>query len=346
MSFSFNDVYWFPWEPFQKSRLFTISAGSGVKIVYFRVMDNANNIADPVFNSINLDSTPPHSLSIFINKGATTTNSSVVDLHLLAFDEFSGISQMSFSFDGVDWGEWYPFMSSKLLALPGNDGEKTVYFRVRDHAGNIAEPVFAQISLNTTIPEPETTEPEKKGSSTFELWQLLLFIIILLIISFIALTGYFSKRLKRLEQQMLVPGAYTIKPGGIVTPMVAVGDLGAHQQAVQLAGTTGVGVAAQLGQSQAAPIPILAKSTQAAQVTTTPASASGTAAQAAAPGHELPRLPPASTVPPAPVQATESEPLPDGIGEPPKQPVEPKPDKDQTVDNAPKSLGPSGVSET
>ena len=59
---------------------------------------------------------------------------------------------MSFSIDGIGWSDWEPFNIYRLMVLPQGDAEKSVYFRVQDFVGNIAEPVFDTIILDTTPP--------------------------------------------------------------------------------------------------------------------------------------------------------------------------------------------------
>ena len=52
MAFSLNGQEWNSWVPFNYENLFTLSPNDGKKVVYFRVMDLAGNIATPVNASI------------------------------------------------------------------------------------------------------------------------------------------------------------------------------------------------------------------------------------------------------------------------------------------------------
>jgi len=67
-----------------------------------------------------------------------------------------GEIQMSFSMDSITWTSWEPFSRERKFTLPPDDGEKTVYLKVKDEAGNVAEPVFDSIvlliSLLRTVP--------------------------------------------------------------------------------------------------------------------------------------------------------------------------------------------------
>ena len=149
MSFSNNNLSWTDWEPFNKTRKYSLSLGDGIKIIYFKVKDKANNI-EYNFNSIILDTTPPHSLSISINNGTLVTNSNLVTLNLSALDDISGIYMMRFGLDGIYWFAWENYSTTKIFLLPEGDGEKTIYFSVMDNCYNIAESIFSSIILNTT----------------------------------------------------------------------------------------------------------------------------------------------------------------------------------------------------
>ncbi len=101
---------------------------------------------------VTVDTKPPYSLSILINDGARETQSLIVNLTLNATDNISGINQMALSNDGINWSAWETFSLTKSYTLPLGNGPKTVYFKVKDYAGNIAPPVSDTIILNVTYP--------------------------------------------------------------------------------------------------------------------------------------------------------------------------------------------------
>ncbi len=150
MSFSYDNIDWTNWEPYYDSILLELPLGDGEKEVYFKVMDVAGNIlSEPVFDTIILDTIAPTGLTIIINGGALEANSSIVILTLGATDATGELDQMSFSEDGVSWTPWEEFASEKKLSLSSGVGEKIVYFKVKDKAGNEAEPVIEKIQVNT-----------------------------------------------------------------------------------------------------------------------------------------------------------------------------------------------------
>jgi hypothetical protein len=114
-------------------------------LIRTRATDNAENLEHPGTGILfNYDDSPPEQLTIQINNGEEFTQKTDINLSLHAVDFGSGCAQMSFSIDDFGWSDWEPFTSTWSFSLPSNDGVKNVYFKVIDHAGNIAESVFEQ----------------------------------------------------------------------------------------------------------------------------------------------------------------------------------------------------------
>jgi hypothetical protein len=96
-----------------------------------------------------LDTTSPKAISILINNGANETENTLVTLSLSAYDESGEVDQITFSTDGETWTNWEDFQVIKEFILPEGDGEKSIYFKVKDKAGNIGEPISTSIKLQT-----------------------------------------------------------------------------------------------------------------------------------------------------------------------------------------------------
>jgi len=105
------------------------------------------------------DYSPPTSLSININSGASFTNAQSVTLTLNAQDAESGVRDMCFSNDGITYSPWEPYSTSKSWILSSGDGTKYVYFKVRDNAGHVSQPVYDTIVLDTSAPVPSEPSP-------------------------------------------------------------------------------------------------------------------------------------------------------------------------------------------
>ncbi len=207
MAFSTDKKTWPAWEEFNKGKLFNLSMGDGEKFVYFKASDLANNSAEPVFDSIILDTTSPVNLSISINDGASETNSTEVRLKLDAIDATSGLNQMSFSTDEKQWTTWENFSETKDFKLTQGDGLKTIYFRTMDRAGNVAESVSANITLNTKTPEiNDTTDPDSKKVVDLSGHAMVWIVILILIIVILAVIFFMNKK-KKQTIQYLPPSA-------------------------------------------------------------------------------------------------------------------------------------------
>ena len=122
-------------------------------IIRARASDIVGNIEHPGFGNIFMYDNKPPVISIIINNDEAYTRIADAELSLTSKDTGSGVSEMGFSNDGVSWSSWEPFNITRDFLLTRGDGEKVVYLRVRDCAGNIAKPVTDSIILDSTPPE-------------------------------------------------------------------------------------------------------------------------------------------------------------------------------------------------
>jgi hypothetical protein len=195
---------WSDWKDFNSTSFYTLTEGDGEKQVNYKVQDSAGNTADVVFDKIILDTTSPGGPSIEINDGAQKTDSTKVTLKINANDDTSGVYQISFSNDGLTWSDWENYTQTLLYTLPEGDGTKTIYFKVKDKAGNTAGPVSADIILDTT---PSKTEPEdqkvgeeKEAGMDMFVIGVILVIIIIIAIFFVVYTQR-KKNKQKLEEE-------------------------------------------------------------------------------------------------------------------------------------------------
>ena len=115
------------------------------------------------FNLI-LDTLAPSGLSLVINSGAQYTTSTDVELAINVSDSNTvGYQMKIWGIDGVtseDTASWETYNSTKTVTLPGGDGLKNVYIKVRDDVYNETSTASASITLNTAIPAVTITGPD------------------------------------------------------------------------------------------------------------------------------------------------------------------------------------------
>ncbi|MBM7867880.1 hypothetical protein GTO89_09680 [Heliobacterium gestii] len=88
--------------------------------------------------------------TIAINGGAESTGSPAVSLTLSATDpgpRGTGVQQMRFSDDGVNWTQWEAYATTRPYTLPGSGGLKWVYVQFKDGANNVSDTAAASITF-------------------------------------------------------------------------------------------------------------------------------------------------------------------------------------------------------
>jgi hypothetical protein len=220
MSYSKDGNVWSDWEPFKSTAIFYLDYSDGTKKVYYRVMDKAGNIGLPASDTIIMDATPPQSLSILINNGANETNATKVKLIVNAFDNTSGLNQMAFRTDNMPWSDWETFAHTKTFTFEAGEGEKTVYFKVTDRAGNEALPVYSKIILKTDSGKPngpgvkppgETGEGREASDQGGQTSMIIIAVVIVVVIIVLLLFMWMQTKKKKTREAAEVPA---IPPDG------------------------------------------------------------------------------------------------------------------------------------
>lgn len=132
----------------------TVSNGSHTLLAFAQDSLGAQGIVQITVTVSNAAPNQPPNITAFsINGGAAYANSTNVTLNITATDD-SGVAQMQFSNDNSNWSAWQTYATTASWTLPGSDGSKTVYAKVRDNGSPALESGVAQatITLDTTPP--------------------------------------------------------------------------------------------------------------------------------------------------------------------------------------------------
>ncbi len=151
---------WEPYSPFKSYKLVDVLGPDGrpvdgTRTVYVKFRDATLLESGAYPDTIVLDTTPPTG-TVEVNGGSDCTDNPTVNVAFSATDNYQGSLQMSWAVDTLNgiiiWTLFGPVQSSVTTSLGSTDGEKYVYVRYRDGAGNMTHEQ-ARIVLDTTPPE-------------------------------------------------------------------------------------------------------------------------------------------------------------------------------------------------
>ncbi|WP_414853743.1 Ig-like domain-containing protein [Brevibacillus sp. IT-7CA2] len=127
---------WSEWKSFVTPVTWTLTTGEGTKTVFMELRDGTGTVLQAQ-DSIVLDMTPPAG-TIEINNGNVATSSEKVELTIQGSDA-NGPVELMLSNDNNFTGSWIPVPVNNKLEwnLASGDGQKTVYAKFRDGAGNL-----------------------------------------------------------------------------------------------------------------------------------------------------------------------------------------------------------------
>ncbi len=147
---SFNNVQWQPSSTAVNS--WELEGEDGEKRVFVRYKDNAGNISDIIAAGIVLDRIPPQYPSVIINGDSafTTKADKMVNLEISAED--ASYMMLSTNSDFKE-AKWQAISDKRSLMLQGGDGNKKVYIKFKDMAGNISEVASDEIILDRYPPK-------------------------------------------------------------------------------------------------------------------------------------------------------------------------------------------------
>lgn len=137
---------------------------TGAKKTYLYVKDDSNAYKGWLQKgtwTINPADTTAPTGTIKINNDSQYSNANTVTLSISASDNAggSGLSQMQFSNDNAIWSTPESYATTKNWELASGDGQKTIYVKFKDLAGNWSQNYSDAIILDTTPPNIIISSP-------------------------------------------------------------------------------------------------------------------------------------------------------------------------------------------
>ncbi|BDC98417.1 hypothetical protein [Persicobacter psychrovividus] len=138
------------WEPYNSRMVYQFKGPDGEKTLYAKFKDEPGNESAIVSASIYSDVTPPEGVNFVINNGAKYTNDSKKSVVLKI--QANKARQMMIDYSpSFSKGKWEPYREEKKIELPGGDGEKVLYIKFRDEAGNESKLMTSKILLKRSF---------------------------------------------------------------------------------------------------------------------------------------------------------------------------------------------------
>ncbi len=111
------------------------------------------------------DPTPP-TARLLVAGGASRVNTQQITLQLVAFDDLSGVTEMSLSADGINFLPPVALQSQFPWVLSDGDGPKSIWARVYNGIGLVSTPASVSVELDTTGPVPTAVAPPRDAAVT------------------------------------------------------------------------------------------------------------------------------------------------------------------------------------
>lgn len=126
---------------------FSSADSDGTLYIYVRDAAGLNDTGTIIFQE---DTAEPTG-TITINSGASATSDRHVNISMTYSDNIE-VMECAYSNDDLMWTAWEPCQPSRTWSLLEIDGERTVFYRIKDIAGNVLE-INDSIYLDVTQPQ-------------------------------------------------------------------------------------------------------------------------------------------------------------------------------------------------
>lgn len=144
------------WIPYSTEADWTLTGPDGLKTVYVQFKDKIGNVSKTAYARIGIDRSAPKEGRISINNGSKycTDVSGYVTLQLYAKEATHMMVSNKQNFSGGEWRK-YEYIYPNWLLDTETDGEKKVYVKFKDEAGNETSPIAATVILDRQEPVGE-----------------------------------------------------------------------------------------------------------------------------------------------------------------------------------------------
>ena len=140
------------WEPFAKTRMFTLGATIGMHTVYLKLKDSCEHVSEVISAEIGYEPKTPDPPSIAVVQGVYTDTRNITLRATLA----KGAAPLSWALvsESSDFAgaAWQTYQAPHPYTLSAGEGAKTIYARFKDSAGNLLDPVSTTTWLDLTPP--------------------------------------------------------------------------------------------------------------------------------------------------------------------------------------------------
>jgi hypothetical protein len=139
------------WEPYSALKPWAPEGGDGIKTVYARFRDGADNVSDATDANFALDTMPPFG-GMAIDRRVAGPDIISTTVYLGAEDNLSGVTDMRISAD-PDFTDvaWQPYTTTLTWPI-SLTVQGTLYVQYRDLAGNVSEVYSDTYAVDTTPP--------------------------------------------------------------------------------------------------------------------------------------------------------------------------------------------------
>jgi len=161
MSFSNDGTLWSPWETYSQTKAWDLTtayggtSGAGIKKVYVRVYDNAQNIGIASVEVGYNPNPPTNVVTVTSGVPGTYKGKSVIfiggDMPALNISA-NGASQMRYDYGVGTWSDWEPYSESKDLVLAKSAGACKVRVQVKDVFGVTSTPQEIMVVIDGEPP--------------------------------------------------------------------------------------------------------------------------------------------------------------------------------------------------